>query len=309
MTTVKTTLRVGALVAALAAGSLALSACDASPYAATVNGHTVSVSALNQQLASWASNKGFVKEFDAQNSANQGGSGATVEGKGVSGTYSSAFAAGVLQDMVGTTAIDQHLSARGIDVTTDQTVTSRAVNQYIYGAIWSQFSQKMRSYLVDQQAAEGALAAVPTDLSSLQQAYTAVQPYLFFTICVDQESAFDAASAHAIISSGTVNGAEVCFDQQAMEGQSAAYQAAARKLTKPGDISTAIPTTYGFVVIRLVSRTAPGLSAGVKQVLSAEISPPASITGILSAAKVTVNPRYGTWSKGQLTPPKAPLSS
>jgi hypothetical protein len=305
----KTAVRFGALAGALAAGSLTLSACDASPYAATVNGHTITVTAFNQQLREWSANQAWVKQFDAQNATSRGGSGATVAGAGGPGTYSSAFAADILQDLVDTTAIDQHLSARGIDTTQDQTVAARAVNEYLNGAAWTRFSPQLRTYLVDQLASEGALAPVPTDTSTLQQPYTAIQPYLFFTLCVNQESAFDKASAQAIISAGKVRGVEVCYDQQSLEGQSAAYQDAARKLTKPGDVSTAIPASYGYTVVQLVSRTSPGLAAGVKQVISAATNPPAALTGIVDAAKVTVNPRYGTWSKGQVTPPKAPLSS
>ncbi|MDA8047743.1 MAG: hypothetical protein M0Z30_21345 [Actinomycetota bacterium] len=302
-------LRLGAFAGALAAGSLGLSACDASPYAATVNGYVITVNSLQHQLAGWSANKAWVQQFDSGNSTAQGGSGATVVGSGGSGTYSSAFAADILGDLVATKAIEQYLGAHRITVTADQTVASRAVNEYIRSGSWTQFSPSIREFQVRQLAEEGALAPVPTSTSNLQTPYTDIQSYLFSSLCVDQESTANRSEAQSAISSGTVTGGEICYDQISLEDQPAAYQAALRKLTNPGDLTGAIATSYGFVVAKLVSRDSPGFSPGVQQVLSAAVSTPTTITSVLSSAKVKVNPRYGTWSGAQVTPPKAPPSS
>lgn len=302
-------LRLGALAGALGVGSLTLSACDASPYAATVNGYVITVNTLNNEMAGWAANKAWVQQFDSGNSTSQGGNGATVVGSGGAGTYSSTFAADILSDLVSTKAIDQYLAAHGITVTNDQLVAAQAINEYIRGDSWTQFSPSIREFQVRQLAEEGALAGVPTDTSSLQTPYSDIQPYLFSSICVDQESAPDQAAAQSIISGGSVTGSELCYDQSDLEEQSAAYQSALRKLSRPGDLTPAIKTDFGYVVAKLVSRNTPGFSAGVKQVLSAAVTTPKEISTLLKTAKVRVNPRYGTWSSGQITPPKSPLSS
>jgi hypothetical protein len=302
-------LRFAALAGALGVGSLTLSACDASPYAATVNGHTITVNTLNQQMAGWAANKAWVAQFDSGNSAAQGGSGATVVGSGGHGTYSSTFAADILGDLVATQAISQYLSAHGIAITTEMTVTARAINQYIRGDSWTQFSPSIRDFQVNQLASEGAVAPVPTDTSNLQTPYSDIQPYLFYTICVDQASAPDQAAAQAILSSGSIGGAQLCYDQASLENQPADYQSALRKLTNPGDLTSVIKTEYGYSVAKLVSRTTPGFSTGVQQVLSAAVTTPTKINTILASAQVRVNPAYGTWSNGQISPPKSPQSS
>lgn len=300
-------LRIAAVIGALGAGSAVLSACDASPYAATVNGHVITVNQLNHQLAGWASNSIWVQQFDAGNSQSQGGNGTTVVGTGGPGTYSSAFAGDILGDIVDVDAIHQHLAATGQAATPDEMVAARAVNEYLRNQYWDHFSTQIRSFLVEQLADEGALAPRPSDTSSLQGPFNEISPYLFSEICVDEASAFSAQAARAIASSGTVNGAEACLDQAAVEQESPAFQVAIQKLTKPGDVSAPIASASGpqvFQVLRLVSRTSPGFDAGVQRVLSAATNQPPAINGILSSAHVKVNPLYGTYSNGQVTPPQ-----
>lgn len=301
-------LRLLSVIGALGAGSLALSACDASPYAATVNGQVISVNNLNHQLAEWSSNRVWVRAFDAGNAQNQGGDGTTVVGTGGSGTYSSKFAADILAVNVDVAAIHQHLAATGHPATHDQVVAARAINEYLRAQYWDKFPTQLRDFLVEQLADQGALAAVPANPSSLQGPFNQIQPYLFSSVCVQESTAFSSAAAQAIISSGTLHGPPVCYDQAAIESQSPAFQAAVIKLANVGDISPAIRTPFGFEVLKLASRSTPGFDAGVQQVLSSATSQPTSINRILASAHVKVNPAYGSWSAGQITPPPSPLS-
>lgn len=309
MRTVNRALRLGVVAGAFGVASLALSACDASPYAASVNGHVITVSALNHQLASWASNKAFASGFDSSNTKANGGNGDSIVGAGGPGTYSSTYASEILTEIVAVTAIGQHLQASGISTTQDQIVTARAVNEYIRSQYWTQFSPDVREFLVEQLADEGALVTPVPSGTSLQQQYGDIQPYLFSSLCVNQASASTSGQARQIISSGSISGTQICYDQASLEAQSQAYQAAVLKLAKPGDISAPVPTSYGFVVLKLATRATPGLSGGVIQVLSAATNTPSKISQIVNGAHVKVNPTYGTWSNGQITPPKPPLSS
>lgn len=296
--------RLVALLAAVAAGSLTVTACDASPYAASVDGQVITVNSLNHQLTAWASNRVWVQQFDAGNSTSQGGSGTTVVGSGGPGTYSSAFVADILGDIIDVSAIQHRLAAEAKLPTADEIVASRAVNEYLRSQYWTQFPPSLRAFLVDQLAYEAPLATVPVDPTSLAGPYSQIQPYLFSSVCVDQTAVFSSSAASAVIASGTVHGSKVCYDQVGLEGQSPAFQAEVLKLTSAGQLSSPIRTAYGYQVLQLVSRSTPGFDSGVQQVLAAATSQPAAINGILAAAKVKINPKYGTWSNGQVTPPR-----
>lgn len=297
-------LRLISIAGALCAASLGLSACDASPYAATVDGHVITVNSLNHVLASWASNRAWVQGFDAANSPSQGGNGTTVVGTGGNGTYNSKFVALILGTMVEVYAVRQHLAASGNLPSADEVVASRAVNEYLRGQYWYQFPQQVRDFFVERLADWGALTTPPLVASSLQGPYNDIQPYLFSKVCVAEASAFSSAQAQAIIASKTVKGTQVCFDQKQLEAQPQAFQSAVRNLTTVGDISSAIKTSYGFQVLQLTRRDTPGFSAAVQRVILAAETPPSSLNGILGSAHVKVNPRYGTWANGQVAPPQ-----
>jgi hypothetical protein len=303
------TFRLTFVAAAVAAGALGLTGCDASPYAATVNGQVITVNALNHQLAMWASNKTWVQGFNQGNAQSAGGDGTTVAGAGGTGTYNSKFVSAILNLNVDAIAVHQHLVATGNLPTSDEVIASRAVNEYLRSQFWTEFPPQLRDFLVQQLADQGALAKVPADTSQLQGPYSQIQPFLFSRICLVQASAFSAADAQAIITSGTVNGAQTCYDQAAPEDQSPQFRSAVQKLTNPGDISSAVQTSYGFVVLKLVSRDTPGFSPGVQRVLVAATSQVPAVNDIVSKAHVTVNPAYGSWSNGQVSPPRAPLQS
>lgn len=297
-------IRLLSLIGALGAGSAVFTACDASPYAASVDGHVITVNQLNHQLASFNSNAQFVKGFNASNSASQGGDGTTVAGTGGAGTYSSKFAAEVLGAIISSEAVHLHLQANGQLATPDMVVASNAVNAYLRSDYWNQFSQTIKSFFVGTLADQAVLTPAPTDTSNLQTPYSDIQPYLFSMVCVRQASAFDQNQAQQIIASQSVNGTEVCYNQRQLENQTPQFQTAVRNLVKVGDISPAIKTSYGYQVLQLTRRDTPGLSPDVQRVIVAAEQPPSAVSGIVNAAQVKVNPQYGTWSNGQVSPPQ-----
>lgn len=301
----KRALRTIALAGALAAGSVSLSACDASPYAASVDGHSISQLTLNNQLKAWSSNRTWVASFDSANSSQSGGSGATVAGTGGPGTYSSTFADDILDNLIQVTIIHRHLAATGRLPSPDEVVASRAVNELLRSDYWSQFPQPLRQFLVEQLADQAPLTPVSSDTASLQSAYTQIQPYLFSQLCIVEASAFDQAAAQQLAQSKRLTGAEVCYDQAALEQQPAAFQTKLIGLNV-GDVSDPIPTSFGYQVVQMVRRQSPGFSDGVQRVLSvatAQSVPPA-ISALIGKAQVKVNPAYGTWSNGRISTPQ-----
>ena len=295
---------------AVAAGALAatvtLAACNTSPYAASVNGHVFSVSALNNQLAEWTSNSTYVTQVDQANSKAQGGTGVGVFGTGGPGTYSSAFVANIVGYNVSFMALSEHLAAINKLPGQDVLDAARAVNES-QANYWSQFPASLRNFLVEDLAYEASLVPSNANASALQSTFTKLKPYLFSQICLREASATTLAAAKKV-AAGKFVGARSCYDQAGVETQSAAWQAAVIKLARVGAVSAPIKTAYGFAVVQLASKTAISRSAGVDRVLSLlnAQSEPSQITAVVNSAQVKVNPAYGTWANGQVTPPAAP---
>jgi hypothetical protein len=293
------------LLVGAAAAALTFSSCDASPYAASVNGHDISVAYLYNQLKQWSANRAWVTSFDSANSSANGGSGTTVAGSGGPSTYSSTFTADILDTIVEFDIVHDYLEAHGRQPSPDELIAARAVNEYLRADYWEQFSPALRQFLVEQLADEALLVPRSTDQATIRSAYSQIEPYLFSQVCLDEASATTQAAAEVLSFSAKVNGVTVCFDQAALEGEPAGFRQAVLKLS-PGEVSQPIRVSYGYQVVQLVSRKAPGLSAGVEQVLSAATatSEPPALSRLLSGAKVKVNPEFGTWSKGQIVPPR-----
>jgi hypothetical protein len=285
----------------LGLASLTLSACDASPYAAKVNGQVITVNALNHQLSEFAANPGVVQGFS------QGGG--SVTGAGGSGTYSTKFVSRILGVWVEAAAVHQHVAASGRAPSADEVVAARAVDEFVYSPYWTSFSPSLRDFLVQGLADQGSLASPPADPSALEGPFQQIQSYLFSQVCVVQATAFDQSGAQSIAAQGVTQGAHTCYDQSGAEALPDPIHSAITKLANPGDVSQPVPTSYGFVVIRLVSRSGPGFDPDVQRVIVAATSGVPQVSSIVSAAHVKINPAYGSWANGQVNPPPAPLSS
>ena len=299
-------LRTAALASGAVAAAVGLTACNGSPYAASVNGQVITVGALNHQLAEWASNTTYVSDVDKANSTAQGGSGVGVLGAGGPGTYSSAFVANILGYNVNFDILAQRLSSTHELPGQDVLEAARAVNES-QASYWTDFPASLRNFLVDDLAYEAALVPSSATAAALQSSYTKIEPYFFSRLCLRQATASTLAAAEQLAGGGFV-GSISCYDQAGVEAQSAAWQTAALKLAANGDVSAPVKTAYGYAVLERVSRTTPGRTPGVDRVLSLlnAQSEPSQLTAVAKAAHVKVNPAYGTWSNGQITPPAAP---
>ncbi|MBV9661369.1 MAG: peptidyl-prolyl cis-trans isomerase [Acidimicrobiales bacterium] len=290
---------IGAL--ALAA-SLTLTGCDASPFAASVNGHVISQATLNNQLKQWASNKAWVSEFDKANAQQNG---PTVVGAGGPGTYSSSFVATILGTTIQGSILRQRLVATGQLPTSSEVTAARAVEAAGDSQAWNQFPQSLRTTLVEHLADQAVLTPISSDAATVQSAFGQIEAYLFSNLCLNEASVPTLGAAQALAAGSAVTATPVCFDQAAMEDQPADFRDAVLKLT-PGQVSQPIKTSFGYQVVQLQTKDSPGLDDGVRRVLSAVIatSAPAEITQLVNAASVKVNPAYGTWSQGQVQPPQ-----
>lgn len=299
-------MRVVALAGALGLAAAGMAACDGSPPAIDVGGRVLSVSAFNHQLTEWVADKPLVEQLNesaAGQAAEQGSQAQTVAGAGGSGTYSLSFVDQVLQFNIEVMAVQRYLSAKGKGPTADQLEAARAYEDVNRPQYWDQLAAPLRQLFVDDLADLGALTAPPSSTSSLKSAYTQIEPWVFSSVCVIEADAPDLSTAQSVVSSGQVDGAQVCFDQQALEAQPAALQSAVVGLTKVGQVSKPVKTSFGYQVLQLASRTAPGLDAGVAQVLTAASTTPPVLGTIIETTHISVNSLYGSWTQDCLVPP------
>lgn len=285
--------------AAFVAACLLVSACDASPYAANVNGQVVSQLALNNQLKQYAANQAFVSSLSSGNNL-------SVAGSGGSGTYSKTFVNVILTRLVVDMIVSQHLEATNSPPPPDAYQASRAIWELTGSSYWSSFPASIRSSLVQQSADLAQLVPASTLApvqSQLHQAYLQIQPYLFSQLCVVQASAFNHADAQALAANGVVNGSHLCFSQAQFEEQPAAYQNAVRPL-KVGQVSQPITTSYGYSVVKLTSRQSPGETPAVQKTIYAATTQPTQLPGfsaVVKAARIKINPAYGTWNSSSVS--------
>lgn len=293
--------------AAMAAVSLIASGCDTSPYAAVANAHTIKQTTLNAELAAWAGNKQYVNAFDSAN----GSSGVNVAGF-APGTYNSGWVASILDNAVVASLIHQHL--RALHEVPDQSTmqAARAVSE-ISQIGWSSFPPAFRNALTVRLAEDATLTPTSVDSSTLKRVYQQYKPYFFSQVCLLQAAAFSLEQAQRLSASGYPGGSQVCYSQAQFENQPADFSQAVMKLGLY-KVSQPIKTRYGYQVVEVVSRDEFAFTPQLQRVISVAIvnaqgSPNPAVDDLLVSAKVKVNPQYGTWSQGQITPPKTPGSS
>lgn len=296
-----------AAAAVLAAVSLIASGCDTSPYAAIANAHTIKQTTLNAELAAWAGNKQYVNAFDSAN----GSSGVNVAGF-APGTYNSGWVASILDNAVVASLIHQHLRAlhQAPDAATMQ--AARAVSE-ISQIGWTSFAPAFRNTLSMRLAEDSTVTPTSVDTTTLQRVYQQYKPYFFSQVCLLEAAAFSLEQAQRLSAGGYPGGSQVCYSQTQFENQPADFTQAVMKLGLY-QVSQPIKTRYGYQVVEVVSRDVFGFTPQLQRVISVAIvnaqgSPNPAVDDLLVSAKVKVNPQYGTWSQGQITPPKTPGTS
>jgi hypothetical protein len=303
-------------VALAATVSLVASGCDSSPFAASVNGQVVKQTALDAELAGRSANKAYIASVDATAASQH--LDLKVEGP-VSGTYSTAWAAQVLGEIVDGVAIHQHLSAThdlpSPAVTTAATAIQAAI--YAQNLTWYHFSPAQRAAFADRFADEAVLypsTGVPA--SYLKQVFAAYGGSLFTSVCIQTvnvsvsgaggvldlaASRSRALAVQRAIDAGTggSEGSTTCYDQTGFAALplgliSTVLGLAAHRASVPQK------TTYGYQVIGVPTRHLIPTGPALDQVLSAANNVKAGANrtaAVIAAARVQVNPAYGTWAR------------
>ncbi len=292
--------------AGLLALSLSATACDSSPYAAHVNSQVIKQTALNVELKQWSGSRDYVAAFNNSNSS----TGVTVAGQ-APGTYSTKWVSSVLGGMIDASVFRQRLAAIGTTPSPGVDAAAYSVNA-ISQIGWDQFSPGFRQTLETRLADESVLTAPSVPAATLRNVYNQYARYFFNQICTVQSAAFNQAQAQALQASGVPNGHLACYNQQAFTAQPTSFQNAILGLSV-GKTAPPIKTLFGYLVVKVVSRTEQGFTSDVQRVLStavlsAEGSPNPTLDALVTKAHVQVNPTYGSWQSAQVVPPPAPAS-
>lgn len=317
-------------VAAVAALSLfALGACkSAEPYAAKVNGVTLSTKALDAELDAINGNDQYRQQVEQE---------LTVRGTG-DGTFDANFVAQVLNRRVLYELVHQEVVKRKIKVTDqDRTRAGEQVKASITAAIYNAFpkayTEEIKRTTAEVTALQEALAEV-TDEN--MRAYFKAHGDQFRNACVAHilvdtkaeadsiekqlKSAKDKAATFAEIAkakskdpgSGANGGDLGCASPGGYVEQ---FKDAVLKQAV-GVIGPPVQTQYGYHIIRVDSRDPEKTYDEAKEQVRQALTDNSQdlFTDFLSKAtlnaKVEINPRYGSYdrtgSAGHVVPPKAP---
>jgi hypothetical protein len=301
----------GAAAAAVALSLLA-SACDTSPYAATVGNQTIQQTALNVELADLSANHAYIAGVDSDSG------GLTVAGA-APGTYSSTWTAHVLTGMIEADAVHEALAARGELPDGALLTAARTVEAANYQSLWLGFPASYRDTLTERTAELAAIEPPSTPASEIATAYHRFSHYFFSRVCVRTAAIpvtgpagstgaysealalagrIDAAGArHAL--SPRLGGTVDCYDPVQFETQTASFDSTVLGLAV-GRAAAPEKTSYGYQVIAVASRRLLPLAGPLRRVLSAVISSTstsAAVEDVLAHTRVVVNPLYGEWKK------------
>lgn len=309
------------IVAALV---LVTGACgSATPYAAKVNGDTVTQADLNAEMRAILDNKEYLKYVEEQ--AAQSGGAESVLGKGDK-TLSSAYVATLLNGRIAGLLVRQELKRLKLSPTKAQLDNARErYEQQITKKVFASLPSEYRDYLVAQLADfdlfSEHLEKQGADEKAIQKYYEAHESE-FSETCVSHILVDSEAEAEGII--GRLGAGEdfaaiakaSSKDNQGPTGGSAAEGGSLGCLTsgeaasfiepfreamdelEPGELSDAVKTQFGFHVIKVTERRVRPLDDATKQAIGEQLSDGnARIRELVKKAKIEVNPRYGTFEK------------
>lgn len=304
----KATARFLAAAAALLAVSLTASACDTSPYAASVDSHVIKQTAFSSELRSWAANRQYVSAFDSAN----GSGGVTVVGD-APGTYNNEWVASILTEMITASVVHQRLATTGRQVNQAALQAARAVSE-ISQIGWNSFPPSFRDTLVNRLAEDALITPPLAQLSqSIDQVYKQYKQYWFSRVCVLQAAAFSLGQASVLSATGQLSGQPVCYSQADLEKQAPDLRSTIMGLAA-GHVSKPVKTPYGYLVVEVTGRDIIALTPELRRTISVAIVNAQGVANdtvdaLLARAHVKVNPSYGTWKSPQVVPPRAPGSS
>ena len=316
----------------LAVGVLALAgaACNPiSPYAARVNGGTISQGDLNSELTAIRSDPGYLNQIESQSQ---------VTGAGQD-SFDSSFVAQVLNREIVFELVHQQAASRGITISGQDLTLARADvasalgGANIFNGLPLSYQASLIRHSAEVTALEARLAHADVSLQAMANYYAAHQQS-FVQQCVSHilfTSQSDAAAARAQIVAGApfadVAQSESQDQASAAQGGSLGCGPTGRFVSgfeqavdalPTGQLSQPIQSQFGWHLIVVTSRQPLSFAQAQPQIRAALLAnAQTALTSTLqraeSRASITVNPRYGTYrvTGGQagITPPQAPPSS
>jgi hypothetical protein len=254
----------------------------------------------------------------------------TVDGTGTgAGVYGLAWTTGRLTTMITALAVQQYLARHGERPTATDIAGAWASEYAADPTEWQQFPPALRSAIALQDADEALVEGPTANVSGASGLYKSSGAYFWSEVCLltvdvsvpgpnggtdmvasrsqaDQIAAeLDNPSAAAKAPPVT-SGARYCSSPEQVIEQAPAFRGTVDKLA-PGK-AAALVDGDGYQVVQLVSRTAVPLDKLVAEeinLVSAEQGGSwpiqdgaynAAVASVVKAAKVRVNPVYGSWA-------------
>lgn len=315
------TRRLFALGAVAAAVSVAAAGCDSAPSAASINGQVIKQTTLQAELRGRAANKAYV---DAVDQAGTQSGGPTVAGLSPA-SYSSGFAAGVLDQIVEDGAIHQYLVAHNDLPPASALAAARGVEEVGAGAYWQGFPSSIRDEFVAALADRAQIEPRPTSTADARNAFMSHQANFFSRVCTRQITvsvlapggAIDFAASKSksehiqndfnagMLAGDTGGGSVTCYSQARLEDQSQALFNEVLSLG-PGQAAAPVKSGDGYNVLAVDSRDLQTFTPDTAAVLAFALNSSTqngytpALVRVLQATKVTVNPAFGIWNPSQL---------
>lgn len=321
--------RLLALVAAAAAVSLGASSCDSSPYAAVVDGQEIKQTALQAELRDWVGNQAYVQALARANARSTAQNQVSVAGS-APGTYSAAFTTFVLDGLVQNRAVHRFVAAGHQLPGGDVRGAARGAMEADRSGYWLGFPADFRDR---QVSALADLAALQPPLSetgsrSALVGYNNARRFFFSRVCTRQVSVSVAGPSGRVDFAASKSEAEkvasrynstappggrgpgrdatlTCFTQRQLEDQGLPLFNQVLALA-PGHAAAPERTATGYRVLAVESRDHQPFTSGVAAVIGllqaqAPGTDSTKLVEVLTRARVTVDPAFGTWNHSQLT--------
>ncbi|CAG4924270.1 MULTISPECIES: peptidylprolyl isomerase [Acidithrix] len=324
-------LMVGGVFGALA---ITASACNVTPYAASVGSSYISVSSLNSELASLAANKTFVSKLTAQEpvfASNSAGS----------KVFSTKFVDQVLNRRISVDLISQAVAKLGLHISPSEMTVAKATAVGSYGgtAIFDQFPKSYQAILTSDTADITVLEAYITkaniSIPALRSYYQA-NPTQFDQICAAHILVPTLAKAQSLLSQLRAGASFVTLARSNSTDTNTAPNggyigcgldanfASAFGSAFASEVATGVPNQAltpvalgsSYSIPMVVSRTQISFTNSIANIVSDKFGANGSaslnafIAGEAKGANVNVNPAYGTFSintsNSAVNPPALP---
>jgi foldase protein PrsA len=316
------------VVALLAALTLLLTACGSGAAAATVDGETISRGDLEGELRDIASNDKYLKFIESQQQIRK------------SGVFDASFTASVLSRQIIYELVEKDLRARNITLSQADLDAARSslVGQMGGEEVFSAFPKEYQDTLVRRSAQVTVLSFAlleqgPPDEAA--RAFYEAHKEDFAQVCASHilvKSQEEADKAKGRLDAGEDFGVvarEVSTDTGSKDqgGQLGCFgrdsslvpEFTTAMFSQPvGQVGAPVQSQFGYHLIKVTSHEVPPYErvagpARNQAAASAQDRLTQRVDGVITKAKISVNPKYGHFEKkgpeSRVIPPQAPTTA